>query len=221
MGSRLNAFRIIRRENGAGAKRAFQSSLQSQRDCVLQPRVARNELPWVGGREFGNPNGVVALLGRRAATPLGLLVHGPFSQGSSFLATLGWRPESRWDSTLEFPKGSRTDLRNSQGLMPEVVPLSLAPGFSRVSEVLGMGNRFNGFPHVAREAAEAAAVILASYTRLKPGANEREANDLAADMRRRIGRRGCASASSRRRLRERRCGRAARAPGWLVETNFP
>ena len=33
-----------------------------------------------------------------AATPLGLggfII--PVTQGSSFLATLGWRPESRWD----------------------------------------------------------------------------------------------------------------------------
>src|SRR6266567_3943361 len=28
---------------------------QSQRDCVLQPRVARNELPWVGGSLNLNP----------------------------------------------------------------------------------------------------------------------------------------------------------------------
>ena len=30
---------------------------------------------------------------------------GRVSQGSSCLATLGWRPESRWDSALEFPNG--------------------------------------------------------------------------------------------------------------------
>src|SRR6266481_5294851 len=31
---------------------------QSQRDCVLQPRVARNELPWVGGPLNLNPEWV-------------------------------------------------------------------------------------------------------------------------------------------------------------------
>src|SRR6266481_4096048 len=31
---------------------------QSQRDCVLQPRVARNELPWVGGPLKLNPERV-------------------------------------------------------------------------------------------------------------------------------------------------------------------
>ena len=34
------------------------SSLQSQRDCVLQPRVARKELPWVGGQSVTNPERV-------------------------------------------------------------------------------------------------------------------------------------------------------------------
>src|SRR5438045_9161501 len=38
---------------------------QSQRDCVLQPRVARNELPWVGGRKPLNPERVPSHLGQR------------------------------------------------------------------------------------------------------------------------------------------------------------
>jgi hypothetical protein len=33
-----------------------------------------------------------------------LFALGHVSQGSSFLATLGFEPESRWDSTLEFQK---------------------------------------------------------------------------------------------------------------------
>ena len=48
--------------------------VQSQRDCVLQPRVARNELPWVSSRTVFNPNGVVSCFERRATTPLGLTV---------------------------------------------------------------------------------------------------------------------------------------------------
>ena len=32
---------------------------ESQRDSVMQPRVARNELPWVAGQIVFNPNGVV------------------------------------------------------------------------------------------------------------------------------------------------------------------
>jgi hypothetical protein len=44
--------------------------LQSQRDCVLQPTVARNELPWVAEKISTNPNGVVA---RRTSTGRNLL----------------------------------------------------------------------------------------------------------------------------------------------------
>ena len=38
------------------------------------------------------------------ATPLGLKTRVPDTQGSSFLATLGWRPQSRWDC-----RGQRRD----------------------------------------------------------------------------------------------------------------
>jgi len=43
--------------------------LQSQRDCVTQPRVARNELPWVKGPMIRNPNGVVARFYSRGHRP--------------------------------------------------------------------------------------------------------------------------------------------------------
>src|SRR6266702_159048 len=81
--------------------------LQSQRDCVCQPRVARNELPWVAADSVSNPNGVVSRFHGLGATPLGLFRLATMSQGSSFLATLGFWPESLWDSVLEFPKGIR------------------------------------------------------------------------------------------------------------------
>jgi len=70
---------------------------ESQRDSGSKPRVARHELPWVGSREFFNPNGVVSANPRRAATPLGLFDFARVSQGSSCLATLGWRAQSLWD----------------------------------------------------------------------------------------------------------------------------
>ena len=145
------------RNSNAGSR----SAAESQRDSGLQPRVARNELPWETGPNRPNPNGVAARRGRtltmrtsahapergcvrstsrstwpssvaseiatafgmawplrlvcdtaalrgprpdaparsnpRAATPLGLKPIAPTTQGSSFLATLGWRPQSRWD----------------------------------------------------------------------------------------------------------------------------
>ncbi|GDY20554.1 hypothetical protein LBMAG56_18990 [Verrucomicrobiota bacterium] len=70
---------------------------ESQRDSVLQPRVARRALPWVTRQKNHNPNGVAAPRHDRAATPLGLMPRPTKTQGSSFLATLGWRPQSRWD----------------------------------------------------------------------------------------------------------------------------
>ena len=80
--------------------------LQSQRDCVLQPRVAESaRLPWVRVRAIFNPNGVVPPVRHRATTPLGLADTTRFSQGSSRLATLGFGAESLWDSSLEYPKG--------------------------------------------------------------------------------------------------------------------
>ena len=80
--------------------------LPSQRDCVLQPRVAESaRLPWVSVRAIFNPNGVASPLHHRATTPLGLADTPCFSQGSSRLATLGFGTESLWDSALEFPKG--------------------------------------------------------------------------------------------------------------------
>ncbi|HEX7577455.1 MAG TPA: hypothetical protein VF430_05390, partial [Verrucomicrobiae bacterium] len=41
-----------------------------------------------------------------ATTPLGLFVFMHVSQGSSFLATLGYKLESLWDSHLGLPKGN-------------------------------------------------------------------------------------------------------------------
>ena len=38
--------------------------LESQRDCVTKPRVARHELPWGNGSERENPNGVSPLVSR-------------------------------------------------------------------------------------------------------------------------------------------------------------
>ena len=43
--------------------------LQSQRDCVLQPRVAESaRLPWVSARAIFNPNGVVSPLRHRTTS---------------------------------------------------------------------------------------------------------------------------------------------------------
>jgi len=59
------------KEKSSGTREA-PAVLQSQRDCALRPRVARNELPWVAAEGIFNPNGVVSNFRHRAATPLGL-----------------------------------------------------------------------------------------------------------------------------------------------------
>ncbi len=98
------------------------SNEESQRDSGLKPKVARNELPWVSASHVNNPNGVVARRRKRGATPLGLRTFTATTQGSSFLATLGWLTHSRWDCRgqmifrtapssflqLPFQKGIRT-----------------------------------------------------------------------------------------------------------------
>ena len=103
LGISRNAFRIFHARTVPYGTSERPVVLQSQRDCVLQPRVAESaRLPWVGVRAIFNPNGVVAQLPHRAATPWGLADTTRFSQGSSRLATLGLGAESLWDSTLEF-----------------------------------------------------------------------------------------------------------------------
>ena len=101
---------------------------QSQRDCVLQPRVAESaRLPWVNARAIFNPNGVVPPLRQRATTPLGLADTTRFSQGSSRLATLGFGAESLWDSLI-IPKGMGSI---PSGIVPEVCSTHLVRGLGK------------------------------------------------------------------------------------------
>ena len=72
------------------------SNEKFQRDSGLQPKVARNELPWVTRPRLNNPNGAVARRWGRSATPLGLKNVPMPTQGGSFLATLGWRTQPCW-----------------------------------------------------------------------------------------------------------------------------
>ena len=73
------------------------SGAESQRDSGQQPRVARHELPWETTSQANNPIGVAARTWPRDATPSGLKIHRAATQGSSFLATLGWKTQSLWD----------------------------------------------------------------------------------------------------------------------------
>ena len=79
---RMKAYGNVFRQFGAKEKtsgtREKLAALQSQGDCVFQPRVVpqSGKLPGVPGRLDFNPNGVVSLFRRRAATPLGLFAFG-------------------------------------------------------------------------------------------------------------------------------------------------
>jgi hypothetical protein len=73
---------------------------ESQRDSATKPRVARHELlPWLYGAKTNNPNGVAAAQHVFAGdeTPLGFCLFCPVTQGSSSLATLGFRTQSLRD----------------------------------------------------------------------------------------------------------------------------
>jgi hypothetical protein len=70
---------------------------ESQRDSGLQPRVARNELPWESESQTHNPNGVAARRGESWRNPVGVEIIRTATQGSSFLATLGYETQSLWD----------------------------------------------------------------------------------------------------------------------------
>ena len=103
------------------------SDAESQRDSGLQPRVARNELPWENRPQINNPNEVAAGRARCDATPLGLKSTLAATQGSSFLATLGWRPQPRWGCSGLKPNAKKigTQIRRLR---------SVPVGFSSMSD---------------------------------------------------------------------------------------
>jgi len=89
--------------------------LESRRDSVLQPIGLRGTGYRGSPRAWlSTPTGLCPSFDAKAATPLGLLRCAGGSQGSSFLATLGFDAESRWDLDCEYPKGieARTDSVN-------------------------------------------------------------------------------------------------------------
>ena len=119
---RPNAFRIFRARPVSYGTTERPMALQSQRDCILQPRVAESaRLPWEEGSLAVNPNGVAASGEARWSQPLwGRGLRTMFTQGSSRLATLGFETESLRDSALEFPKGIGS---NPGGIGPSCPPV--------------------------------------------------------------------------------------------------
>ena len=90
----------------AGRRRPSDAGWQSQRDCGLQPKVARHELPWVNASNGFQPQRGCGdfVLGRdgfgRNRVAVGNVLR-RLTQGSSCRATLGLGTESRWDSRRE------------------------------------------------------------------------------------------------------------------------
>ena len=77
------------------------ASAESQRDSATKPGVARNELPWESARHIGdNAERVVADDDGNKTMPQprwGCELSVNLTQGSSFLATLGFVAQSLWD----------------------------------------------------------------------------------------------------------------------------
>ena len=70
----------------------------------FSPGLRGTSYPGSSSAGFSTPTGLRRNFHRAAATPLGLFAVGHVSQGSSFLTTLGYEPESLWDSSLDiFP----------------------------------------------------------------------------------------------------------------------
>jgi hypothetical protein len=86
----------------AVTKSAPYTDLQSQRDCVFQPRVARNEPPWVRWIERSQPQRGCGSIPypsqhiRRNAVGVGLEFPCAPKVGAD-APTLGFEPQSRWD----------------------------------------------------------------------------------------------------------------------------
>src|SRR5260370_23522142 len=93
-------FREVGVSNGSLDERLVPAVSQSRRDCALQPRVARNELPWEIVQTASQPQrGCGRALHPRTQLRSSWLALARYAQGSSFLATLGFVAESLWDNT--------------------------------------------------------------------------------------------------------------------------
>src|SRR6266571_2764587 len=69
------------------------------------PGLRGTSYPGLLPRGFSTPTGLCQISAIEPQPRWGFLPFAEISQGSSFFATLGFVPESRWDSALEFPKG--------------------------------------------------------------------------------------------------------------------
>jgi len=99
---------------------------QSRRDCVPQPGVARNELPWGGQGANFNPAGVASFGGAGMAsddathdsTPAGLRIHSTSpTRGSRHAPTLGFDTKPPWDFHGRIPDCGFIQFRRAAGCL--------------------------------------------------------------------------------------------------------
>ena len=86
----------------------FDQMLESHRDSASKPRVGakRERLPWVSRCFLTTPPRVAtgsANTPKQTATHDGVVNSMGFSQGNSFLPTLGFEAQSRWDRDRSIP----------------------------------------------------------------------------------------------------------------------
>jgi len=117
---------------------------QSQRDCVLQPRVARNELPWGIVPGYTTLKGLSLCRSLRtrnsSCNPFRVESTPPSrSQGSSFHATLSFVTESLWDSRFGPAKKMRVRCRS-------LLPLSCPPRHRQQAGRTPHASRDSAFP---------------------------------------------------------------------------
>jgi hypothetical protein len=106
-GSSIRSLVLKRRERLVFTHKSKRKSVdESQRDSGPKPKVARHELPWVDANQtLPNPNRVAAFSRPNQPQPRwGWRAFRRLTQGSSCLATLGWRTQSLWDCPQKLTK---------------------------------------------------------------------------------------------------------------------
>ena len=109
----------------------------------FSPRLRGTSYPGAPVPRVFNPNGVESSFRSPAATPLGLCAFGDLSPGSSYLATLGFEPESHRDSPPALPKGfmdsrGRCDIeyltqKKPNGFKPTLLNAAAASGLKSIA----------------------------------------------------------------------------------------
>ena len=113
------AFRILPLEERRATERAARRFLPPSNGVSQSQRLRGMSYPgWRTGK-ISTPTGLRDHSPAEPQPRWGLPACGPCSQGGSCRATLGFQPESRWDSSWEFPPGIKPELRNEKSAPPK------------------------------------------------------------------------------------------------------